>query len=164
VRAVVQRVERARVTVDGEVVGAIGRGLLVLVCAMSGDGEDDEAWLTGRLAALRVFPDQAGRMSRSIIDHAQAHATSGGAGMLVVSQFTLAADLSPGLAKGTRPSFTGAASPDRARQQIEAVVRRLRELLPSLTIATGRFAADMKVELVNDGPVTLWLDSRRPAG
>ncbi len=151
-------------TVDDEVVGAIGRGLLVLVCAMSGDGDDDEVWLTGRLAALRIFPDDAGRMNRSVVDHHAQHAHDGGAGVLIVSQFTLAADLSPGLAKGNRPSFTAAAAPDRAREHVDSVVRRLTALLPGLTIATGRFGADMKVELVNDGPVTLWLDSRRSAG
>jgi D-tyrosyl-tRNA(Tyr) deacylase len=156
VRCVVQRVARATVVVDGEVVGAIGRGLLVLVCAMDGDDARDERWIVDKLVALRIFADDAGKMNKSIVDIA----AGGAAGVLVVSQFTLAADLSPGRSKGTRPSFTRAAPPAYAKEAVDRVVVSLRGALPdSVAVATGRFAADMKVSLENDGPVTLWLDS-----
>lgn len=145
-RAVVQRVSRAKVTVAGEVVGSIERGLLVLVCAVQGDGDGDRQWLAKKLPALRIFPDEAGKMNRSVVDV--------GGQMLVVSQFTLAADVT----KGTRPSFIAALEPGAAERQVEALVADLRAVVP---VQTGRFRADMQVELVNDGPVTLWLDSRR---
>jgi D-tyrosyl-tRNA(Tyr) deacylase len=145
-RAVVQRVQRAQVTVGGEVVGAIGPGLLVLVGVAAGDTDADRAWLAKKLPALRVFADDAGKMNRSVAD-------IGGA-VLLVSQFTLCADVT----KGTRPSFTGAMEPAAAERAFAALVAEVGALVP---VQTGRFRADMQVELVNDGPVTLWLDSRR---
>lgn len=149
--ALLQRVASARVEVGVEVVGAIGRGLLVFVCAEPGDGAPQVQRLADKLLALRIFADEAGRMNRSVRDV--------GGGLLVVSQFTLAADT----ASGNRPGFTGAAAPDEGRRLYEAFVARLRGLHP--VVETGRFGADMKVSLVNDGPVTLWLRSpAREAG
>lgn len=144
-RAVVQRVTRARVLVGGELVGQIGRGLLVLVGVMGDDQERDRRWLARKLASLRVFEDEAGKMNRSVADVAGS--------LLLVSQFTLCADTS----KGTRPSFAAAMEPTRAAAELEALVGELRQVVP---VETGRFGAMMAVELVNDGPVTLWLDSR----
>lgn len=135
-----QRVSRARVDVDGACVGAIGRGLLVLVGVAPGDTLDDVAWMAGKIASLRIFPDEAGRMDRSVRDV--------GGGILVVSQFTLYGDAS----RGRRPGFSAAAHPDVARPLVERLVERL-------GAASGRFGADMAVELVNDGPVTILLDS-----
>jgi D-tyrosyl-tRNA(Tyr) deacylase len=145
VRALVQRVAEARVTVEGAVIGEIGPGLLVLVCAMAGDDEAACLHLARRTARLRIFRDDAGRMNRSLLD-------TGGAA-LVVSQFTLAADTS----SGNRPGFSAAAPPDLG----EALYLRFAEALSSegIPVATGRFAADMQVALVNDGPVTIWLES-----
>src|SRR5437773_170714 len=111
-RAVVQRVSSASVEVDGVVVGAIDVGFVVLVCAMDGDGADDERWLLDKILALRVFPDAAGKMSRGLAD---LHADGRVPGLLAISQFTLSADLSPGRSKGNRPSFTAALAPDAAR-------------------------------------------------
>lgn len=146
VRSVVQRVQRGKVTVAGEEVGAIGHGLLALVGVVDGDGLADVSWLTHKLLTLRIFTDHEGRMNRSVVD-------TGGA-ILLVSQFTLAANIG----KGARPSFMNAMHPDRALELMEALLSSLRESVP---VSTGRFGADMQVELVNDGPVTLWLDSRR---
>ncbi len=148
-RAVVQRVRAARVEVDGEVVGAVERGLCVFVGAQRGDGEADAGWMARKLLSLRVFEDDAGKMARSVID------VSGG--VLLVSQFTLLGDTS----RGNRPSFTDALAPDEARKLLE----HLRGLMaPSVQVATGRFGADMRVLVDNDGPVTILLDSRsRPA-
>jgi D-tyrosyl-tRNA(Tyr) deacylase len=162
-RAVVQRVASAGVVVAGERIAQTGSGLLVFLCVMAGDDDDDEVWIAGRIANLRIFADDAGKMNWSIREqHERLRARSGdGAGLLVVSQFTLAADLAPGLSRGNRPSFGGAASPEVAQERVDAVVARLHALLPDLAVQTGRFGADMKVELVNDGPVTLWLDSHR---
>lgn len=145
-RAVVQRVSRARVEVGGEEVGAIERGVLVLVGVADGDTDADLEWLARKLTALRVFPDAEGKMNRSVAD-------VGGAALLV-SQFTLCADVG----KGTRPSFGRAMEPALAQAMFDALVRRVGEAVP---VATGRFGANMQVELTNDGPVTLWLDSRR---
>jgi D-aminoacyl-tRNA deacylase len=145
-RAVVQRVSRAEVRVDGAAVGAIGRGLLVLVGVAHGDGDADGAWLAKKLPALRIFPDDAGKMNRSVVD-------IGGA-ILVVSQFTLCADVT----KGTRPSFVAAMEPEEAERRVQLLVAALAAAVP---VQTGRFRADMQVELINDGPVTIWLDSRR---
>ena len=144
--AVIQRVAEARVDVDGEVIGAIGRGLLVLVCAERGDTEAQGERLLAKLLKLRIFSDEAGKMNRSLqdVDGQGSHG-----GLLLVSQFTLAADVSG----GNRPSFTGAAPPDEGRRLYDFVVARARELHPD--VATGRFAADMRVHLVNDGPVTI---------
>lgn len=145
-RCVVQRVSRARVLVHGEVVGAIEQGLLVFLCVLEGDGAPDAAWVERKLLSLRVFGDEAGKMNRSVLD-------VGGA-LLLVSQFTLAADVG----KGARPSFLQAMAPDRARPLFDELALKLSQRLP---VRTGQFAADMEVELVNEGPVTLWLDSRR---
>jgi D-tyrosyl-tRNA(Tyr) deacylase len=142
-RALVQRVGEARVTVADEEVGAIGPGLLVLLCAMRGDGPDAPARMAAKLARLRVFRDEAGRMNRSLLE-------VGGAA-LVVSQFTLAAET-----KGNRPGFSAAAPPEEGEAAYEATVAALRDL--GIETATGRFGADMAVALVNDGPVTIPID------
>jgi len=146
-RAVVQRVASASVTIDGAVVGAIDRGLLVLLGVAEGDTPADGAWLAQKIAQLRIFPDAEDRMNRSVQDLA--------GGVLVVSQFTLFARVR----KGTRPSFNGAAAPELARQLYEDFVRQLESTLGH-PVPTGRFAAMMQVALVNDGPVTLLLDTR----
>lgn len=143
-RALVQRVTEASVTVEGEVIGAIGPGLLVLVCAMQGDGAEAPAKMAAKIAKLRIFHDEAGKMNRSLLD-------TGGAA-LVVSQFTLAGDTS----RGNRPGFSTAAPPEEGRALYEAVIAEFAAL--GVETATGQFGADMKVALVNDGPVTLWLD------
>ncbi len=142
-RAVVQRVSQARVTVGGEVVGAIGPGLLVLLCAMRGDGPDAPARMAAKIARLRIFRDADGRMNRSLLE-------AGGAA-LVVSQFTLAAE-----ARGNRPGFTSAAPAEEGKAAYDATVAAFRAL--GVETATGRFGADMSVGLVNDGPVTIPLD------
>jgi D-tyrosyl-tRNA(Tyr) deacylase len=145
-RALLQRVTRAEVRVEGEVTGRIGRGLCCFFGVGADDTERDVAPFVERIAQLRIFEDEVGKMNRSLLD-------VGGA-LLSVSQFTLYADTS----RGRRPSFTGAMEPKRARELWEASVAHARNL--GLEVATGRFGADMQVELVNDGPVTLWLDSR----
>ncbi len=144
-RAVAQRVSSARVTVDGTETGAIGLGFLVYLGIAEGDGPDEVAWLARKLAELRVFEDDEGRFDRSLIDVAGA--------ALVVSQFTLYADTR----RGRRPSFTDAARPEVAAPLVEAVARELEAL--GITVARGRFGAHMLVESVNDGPVTILLDS-----
>ncbi|MBX3586135.1 MAG: D-tyrosyl-tRNA(Tyr) deacylase [Ramlibacter sp.] len=144
--AVVQRVSEARVVVDGAVIGEIGQGLLVLVCAERGDSEAQADRLLAKLLKLRIFSDEAGKMNRSVQDVA--------GGLLLVSQFTLAADT----AGGNRPSFTQAAAPDEGRRLYDHVVTQARAAHP--VVQTGRFAADMKVQLVNDGPVTIPLTVR----
>jgi D-aminoacyl-tRNA deacylase len=144
VRAVVQRVSRAAVTVDGDVVGACGKGLLVLLGVAQGDTENGATSLAAKIARLRVFPDDTGRFDRSLLD------TGGEA--LVVSQFTLLADTR----KGNRPSFTDAAPPDHAEPLVRAFVEAMRD--EGLHVEAGVFGARMEVELVNDGPVTIVLD------
>lgn len=140
-KAVLQRVSEARVVVDGEVTGEIGAGFLVLLCAERGDTDAVAERMLTKILKLRVFSDEAGKMNRSVQD------VNGG--LLVVSQFTLAADVSG----GNRPSFTQAAAPDEGRRLYERFVELARTAHPQ--VATGRFAADMKVHLVNDGPVTI---------
>lgn len=144
--ALIQRVSEARVVVDGEVIGQIGAGLLVLVCAERGDSEAQADKLLAKLLKLRIFSDDAGKMNRSLRDLDGQGAVGG---LLLVSQFTLAADLS----SGTRPGFSGAAAPDDGRRLYDYVVAQARLLHP--VVQTGRFAADMKLHLVNDGPVTI---------
>lgn len=139
--ALVQRVAEARVEVAGAVAGAIGQGLLVLVCAEPADTEAQAAKLVDKLLKLRIFSDDAGKMNRSVQDVA--------GGLLVVSQFTLAADT----AGGNRPSFTGAAPAEQGRALYEAVLRLARER--HAVVQAGVFGADMRVSLVNDGPVTI---------
>ena len=145
-QALIQRVSEARVVVAGETTGAIGPGLLVLVCAERGDTEAHADKLLAKLLKLRIFSDDAGKMNRSVqdLDGRGMHG-----GLLIVSQFTLAADLSG----GNRPSFTQAAAPDDGRRLYDYVVARAQASHPR--VATGRFAADMQVHLVNDGPVTI---------
>jgi D-tyrosyl-tRNA(Tyr) deacylase len=138
-----QRVSEASVTVDGEITGAIGHGLMVLVCAEKGDTEREADALLAKLLTYRVFSDDAGKMNRSVTDV--------GGGLLLVPQFTLAADTR----SGTRPSFSPAAAPEDGRRLFDHVVRQARERHG--IVETGRFGADMKVALINDGPVTFWL-------
>jgi D-tyrosyl-tRNA(Tyr) deacylase len=145
VRAVCQRVSSARVTVGGEVIGAIGRGLVVLVGVADGDDSGEVERLAGKVARLRVFADENGKFDRSLLDV--------GGDALVVSQFTLLADTR----KGNRPSFTNAAPPEVAEPLVDAFCTRLREL--GVPVESGVFGASMAVELVNDGPVTIVLDT-----
>lgn len=143
-RALIQRVTEASVTVDGEVIGEIGAGLLVLICAMQGDGETNAEALAAKISKLRIFADDSGKMNRSLLD-------AGGAA-LVVSQFTLAADTS----RGNRPGFSSASRPDQGRALYEYFTDQLRG--HGIETATGAFGADMAVRLLNDGPVTIWMD------
>ena len=143
----IQRVSSARVTISGEVSGAIDRGMLVLLGVAQGDTEADAQWLAEKIVALRIFEDDAGKMNRSVVDVA--------GGVLVVSQFTLFASTR----KGTRPSFNDAAKPEIAIPLYEAFNRFAGAAL-GRPVATGRFAAMMDVALVNDGPVTLVIDSK----
>jgi D-tyrosyl-tRNA(Tyr) deacylase len=145
-KAVVQRVREARVEVDGRITGAIGPGLLVLVCAMKGDTDAAAEKLVAKLLKLRIFSDDEGRMNRSVQD-LDGRGTPGG--LLIVSQFTLAADT----AGGNRPSFTLAAPPDEGRRLYQLVLQRAQAQHPQ--VAAGEFAAHMQVHLVNDGPVTI---------
>ena len=140
-----QRVAEAKVTVDDEVTGEIGRGLLVLVAVHRDDTERDIARLAERILTYRVFPDAEDRMNRSLVDESL--------GLLLVPQFTLAADTK----KGTRASFTRAAEPAMGEAYFERLVATCRERLE--TVETGRFGANMKVTLTNDGPVTFWLET-----
>ena len=144
--AVLQRVRQARVEVDGAVVGTIGPGLLVLVCAERGDTEAEADKLLAKILKLRIFSDDAGKMNRSVQDLDGQGACGG---LLLVSQFTLAADTTG----GNRPSFTQAAAPDEGRRLYDYAVAQASKLHPD--VATGQFAADMQVHLVNDGPVTI---------
>ena len=146
-RAVVQRVSSASVSIDGAVVGEIGPGLMVLLGVAEGDTPADGAWLAQKIAQLRIFADDADRMNRSVQDIA--------GGVLVVSQFTLFASTR----KGTRPSFNAAAAPELANSLYQDFVRQLESLL-GRPVPTGRFGAMMQVALVNDGPVTLLIDTK----
>jgi len=149
VRVLVQRVASARVEVDGVVVGAIGPGLLILAGVEEGDGEADVVWLSAKLCKLRIFADAAGVMNRSVSDI--------GGELLAVSQFTLFASLK----KGNRPSWGRAAPPEISRPVFERFVRQLEHDLRR-QVPTGIFGADMRVHLVNDGPATIFVDSRSP--
>lgn len=147
-RALLQRVSEASVTVEGTRISAIDQGLLIFVCAMPDDTYDTAKALAAKTAKLRLFKDDAGKMNLSI-------AQTGGAA-LVVSQFTLAADTS----RGTRPGFSYSAKPDVAETLYLQFAHALRDL--NIPTQTGKFGADMSVSLINDGPVTLWLDTERP--
>jgi len=149
-RAILQRVTSANVTIDGRVNGQIGPGLLVLLGVAEGDMPADGEWLAQKIAKLRIFADEAGQMNRSVVDI--------GGGVLVVSQFTLFASTR----KGTRPSFNAAAAPQLAESLYDAFVNQLTTVLDR-PVATGRFAAMMQVSLVNDGPVTLIIDTKTRA-
>jgi D-tyrosyl-tRNA(Tyr) deacylase len=143
-RVVLQRAARAEVRTAGQITGRIERGVVVLVGFTSGDGEDEVAWMAEKIVGLRIFPDDEDKMNRSVAD-------VGGA-LLVVSQFTLYGDA----AKGRRPSFVGAARPAEAIPLYERFLALLRGT--GIRVETGTFGASMQVELVNDGPVTLWLE------
>ena len=148
-RALIQRVSAASVSVGGAVLGEIGPGVLILICAMQGDTEAEADRLAAKIAKLRIFRDEAGKMNRSLAD-------TGGAA-LIVSQFTLSADTS----RGNRPGFSTAAPPaegERLYQYFAAQVQA-----QGIPVATGRFGADMAVSLTNDGPVTIWMDTEAPA-
>lgn len=163
-RACLQRVSSAAVTVDGEVVGQIGRGLLVLLGVAAEDTREDAEQLADKIVELRIFNDDAGKMNRSLLEivreadqgeRGQGRAGQGRAGLLVVSQFTLLGDCR----KGRRPSFIAAAPPELAEDLYQVFVERARQR--DIFVATGRFRAHMDVALVNDGPVTVLLDSRK---
>ena len=143
-RALIQRVSDASVRVEGAVIGEIGPGLLILVCAMQGDDVAKSAQLAAKISKLRIFTDDMGKMNRSLID------VAGSA--LIVSQFTLAADTT----RGNRPGFSGAAAPDEGRALYTQFVADVGAL--GIPTAQGQFGADMKVSLTNDGPVTIWMD------
>ncbi|MGQ3489120.1 D-aminoacyl-tRNA deacylase [Roseovarius pacificus] len=144
-RVLLQRVTRASVTIEGQTTGQTGPGLLVLVCAMQGDTEAQADHLAAKIAKLRIFTDEAGKMNRSVRDI--------GGSALVVSQFTLAADTS----RGNRPGFSTAAPPEDGKRLYEYFAAQL--AAQGVPVETGRFGADMKVELLNDGPVTIWMEA-----
>ena len=144
-RCLIQRASEASVSVDGQVIGQIGPGLVILVCAMQDDTEADAKALAGKVAKLRIFRDDQDRMNRSVLD--------AGGSALVISQFTLAADTS----RGNRPGFSSAARPEQGEALYQAFGKFLSEL--GVPVETGRFGADMKVYLINDGPVTIWIDT-----
>ena len=144
-RALLQRVTEAEVKVEGQKVGSTGAGLLILICAMAGDTEAEADQLINKITKLRIFKDDAGKMNKSIMDI--------GGSALVVSQFTLAADTK----RGNRPGFSNAASPDKGRAVYEYFVDGLAQA--GVPVETGKFGSDMKVSLLNDGPVTIWLDT-----
>jgi D-tyrosyl-tRNA(Tyr) deacylase len=143
--SLIQRVSEAHVTVDGDITGRIGRGILAFVAVQPGDTDATVARMAERVITYRVFPDETGRMNRSLADE--------GLALLIVPQFTLAADTK----KGTRASFTRAAPPEVGKDYFDRFVARCRLSLE--TVETGVFGADMKVSLVNDGPVTFWLEA-----
>lgn len=148
-RALIQRVTEATVTVESAVVGAIGPGLLVLIAAGQGDAEPEARWLAHKVAHLRIFPDAEGKMNRSVKE--------AGGSVLVVSQFTLYGDIR----RGFRPSFTDAAPPAVAEPLVNTFIASLRE--EGISVQTGVFRAHMRVSLINDGPVTIWLEKEPPA-
>jgi D-tyrosyl-tRNA(Tyr) deacylase len=144
-RAVLQRVSQAQVSVDGQTIGQTGPGLMILVCAMHGDTETDADKLAQKIAKLRIFKDNAGKMNRSLLD------IQGSA--LVISQFTLSADTS----RGNRPGFSTAAPPEDGNRLYEYFATTL--AAQGIAVETGQFGADMQVSLINDGPVTIWMES-----
>jgi D-tyrosyl-tRNA(Tyr) deacylase len=144
-RALLQRITHAAVSVDGKVIGRSGPGLLILICAMQGDTEAQADKLAAKISKLRIFKDDAGKMNRSVLE------TGGSA--LVISQFTLAADTS----RGNRPGFSDAASPETGDRLYQYFAKCLGAL--GVPVQTGEFGADMQVELLNDGPVTIWMEA-----
>lgn len=146
-RALIQRVSEASVTIEGKVSGEIGSGLLVLLGVEEADTLTDIEWLAGKISRLRIFSDEAGHMNKSVVDI--------DGGLLVISQFTLFASTK----KGNRPGFTRAAKPAIAVPLYETFVKTL-SLMAARPVATGEFGADMKVRLLNDGPVTIWIDTK----
>ena len=144
-RALLQRISHASVTVEGEKIGQSGPGLLILICAMQGDSEAQADHLAAKISKLRIFKDDAGKMNKSVKDI--------GGSALVVSQFTLAADTS----RGNRPGFSTAASPEDGKALYEYFAAKLAS--EGVPVETGEFGADMKVELLNDGPVTIWMET-----
>ena len=154
-RAVLQRVSRAKVVVGDEIVGEIGRGIVVLLGVEQGDREADARQLADKTIQLRIFDDADGKMNLSLLDLLQGPQAQGSAGVLVVSQFTLLGDCR----KGRRPSFVAAAPPELAERLYETFIAAV--AVQGIRVASGRFRAMMQVELVNDGPVTLLLDSRK---
>ncbi|MEM7425196.1 MAG: D-aminoacyl-tRNA deacylase [Pseudomonadota bacterium] len=144
-RALIQRVAKASVDVDGETIGKSGRGLMILVCAMQDDEEAQADALARKIVNLRIFADEAGKMNKSLLDI--------GGSALVVSQFTLAADTS----RGNRPGFSAAAAPDKGDALYQHFCGAVRS--HGVQVETGRFGADMQVKLTNDGPVTIWLEN-----
>jgi len=146
-RIVLQRVKSARVDVAGETVGSIGTGLVILLGVTQTDRQEDAVYLADKVVQLRIFPDEAGRMNRSLVE--------AGGKLLVVSQFTLYGDCR----KGRRPSFDHAAPPEQARALYEYFIQRLKS--SNITVETGVFQAEMEIDLINDGPVTFILDSKR---
>jgi len=149
-RACIQRVSQSRVLVEGKTVGQIGTGLLVLLGVAREDTEDDLRWLADKIAGLRIFEDEQGKMNLALADVKGA--------MLVVSQFTLLGDCR----KGRRPSFVAAAPPEMAERMYQQFVQHVQA--QGIPVETGRFQTDMQVELTNDGPVTLWIDSKSRGG
>ena len=147
-RAVLQRVNEASVEVDDEIVGEIGSGFLILVCAMVGDEDSSADQLVNKISKLRVFEDENGKMNHSLLDV--------GGSALVVSQFTLAADTS----RGNRPGFSNVAKPEDGKQLYEYFSVQLKAA--GIPVAMGSFGASMKVHLINDGPATFWLDTEKP--
>lgn len=148
-RAVVQRVAHAKVVVDGETTGEIARGLLIYLGAGKGDGPAEREYILSKVLGLRIFENEAGKMDKSVVDV--------GGSLLIVSQFTLYGDVR----KGRRPSFEGAMPPEEAERAYDEFVEAARRA--GITVATGRFRADMKVTSLNDGPVTIWIDSAKSA-
>ncbi len=148
-RAVIQRVSSASVSIEGTVCGEIGVGLVVLLGIAPGDTSDDCDWLARKIATLRIFPDEAGQMNRSVLDL--------GGGILVVSQFTLFASTR----KGTRPSFNDAAPPSLAEPLYQVFLGKMQSAFGDKPVASGRFGAMMQISLVNDGPVTIIIDTRQ---
>ncbi|MEL6648386.1 MAG: D-aminoacyl-tRNA deacylase [Pseudomonadota bacterium] len=144
-RALLQRVSEATVQVEGSKIGKTGPGLLVLICAMQGDTETQADQLAAKVAKLRIFKDEAGKMNRSVLDV--------GGGALIISQFTLAADTS----RGNRPGFSAAAPPDEGERLYLHFAQALQR--KGISVAMGQFGADMQVSLVNDGPVTIWVET-----
>ena len=144
-RALLQRVSEAKVEVDGALIGQCGNGLMILVCAMQGDSEEQADKLAAKISKLRIFKDDDGKMNKSVTDI--------GGSILVVSQFTLSADTS----RGNRPGFSTAATPADGERLYVHFAQALRNL--GLTVETGQFGADMQVSLVNDGPVTIWMEN-----